>query len=120
MSNMSKLTNEQILGRLSAAWYNVSEPTHWAHETSRTSTALRVLGQANKITGAAAGTYLGRKLVVNRRGRLAASGGLALGTAVALGRHSWELIQDTLKNALGIVSNFIKQSAAHDLGLGVA
>ena len=74
----------------------------------------------NKLAGAASGTYLASKLVVNRRGRLAASTGLALTTAVALGRHSWQVIQDTLKNTLGTVPDFIKASAVDDLRLGIA
>ena len=110
-----KLTDEQILGRLSEAWEDVKNPIHWAYETSK---VFRVLGQLNKIAAAGSAGYIGRKLVVNRRGNLAASG-IAFGTAAALGRHSWDVIQDTFKYTLGTVPDFIKQSAIHDLGSGV-
>ena len=121
MSSIKKLTNEQILGRLAAAWDDVKEPAHWAHEASRTTATLRALGQVNKLAAAGSGAYLLKKVVVNRRGRLAASGGLALGTtAIALGQHSWETIKDTFKRTLGTVPSFIKNSAVHDLGLGLA
>ena len=117
MANIKRLTNRQVLGRLADSWEAVKNPIHWAHEQSQT---LRVLGQLNKITAAASGTYLLKKVVVNRRGRLAMSGGLALGTtALALGQHSWNTIKDTFKRTLGTVPNFIENSAVHDLGLGV-
>ena len=121
MSSIEKLTNEQVLGRLAAAWDYVKEPAHWAHEASRTTATLRALGQVNKLAAAGSGAYLLKKVVVNRRGRLAASGGLALGTtAIALGQHSWETIKDTFKRTMGTVPSFIKNSAVHDLGLGLS
>ena len=112
--DIKKFSNQQILGQLSQAWDEIKKPKHWAHEKSKTSTALRIIGQLNKIVAAGSGTYLGTKLVVNRRGRLAASTGLALG------RYSWEVIQDTLTNVLGTVPNFIKATAVDDLRLGIA
>ena len=121
MSSNKKLTNEQVLGRLAASWEDVKNPKHWAHEGSWTNATLRTLGQLNKLAGAGSGAYLLKKVVVNRRGRLAMSGGVALGTtAVALGAHSWEVIKDTFKRTMGTVPSFIKSSAVHDLGLGVA
>ena len=86
---MKRLTNEQVLGRLSAAWEDVKEPAHWAYEASRTTATLRALGQVNKLAGAGSGAYLLKKVVVNRRGRLAMSGGVALdGTARRRGKQA--------------------------------
>jgi hypothetical protein len=115
----SRLTNQQVLGRLSASWDDVSQPKHWAHEKSKTSSVLRALGDVNKMAGFGSGTYLSGKLVTNRRGRLAASGGLAIGTAAALGTHAWTTIQQSFTNVLGNVPGFLKKTAMYDMKLGV-
>jgi len=117
MSSYDKLTNEQVLGRLSEAWMAVSQPKHWAHETSKT---WRVLGNLNKIVGGAAGVYLGGKLVTNRRGKLSRQNGIVLGGSVmALGAYAWETIEKSFKNVLGNVPAFLKRTAMYDMTSGI-
>jgi hypothetical protein len=115
---MSKrsLTDKEVLGRLSSAWDNVSMPRHWAYEDSKT---LRVLGNMNKIATYGTGGYVSGKLVTNRRGRLAQSGGVALGTIFpALGAHAWNTIEMSFTNAIGHIPGFLKRTALYDMKQG--
>ena len=115
MSSYDRLTNQQVLGRLSQAWLAVSQPKHWAHETSKT---WRVLGNLNKLVGSAAGIYLGKK-VINRRGKLSNQGVALGGTVVALGAYAWETIEKSFKNVLGNVPAFLKRTAMYDMTSGI-